>query len=392
MGDLDALLRESRVLICAGSGGVGKTTTAASIAVRAAYSGLRTVVMTIDPARRLANSLGIRDLGGKPAPVSLPGLGAGSLDAMMLDQKGAWDELVDRHAPNAEARERILANRFYQSLSETFAGSQEYMAIEQLCDLYESDRYDLVVVDTPPTRHALDFLEAPQRLADFLDRNVIKWFVKPYFAAGWSTMQIVNRTAGMLFRRLEEATGISALVEVSEFFAAMSGLFDGFELRVRRVYELLRSPDTSFVLVATPEEQVLREGRYFSHQVAELDMALRAVVFNRVHHIRNGDGAASWTPAALESELAAVLGGEPHRAARLARNFQRYEALAFGDASRIAAFRAEIADPIVVIEVPNFDGDVHSVSGLRAMHRYLFPAPPGGDGGSTPEPAREDQA
>lgn len=373
MDDLDALLHRSRVIICAGSGGVGKTTTSASIALRAAETGLRTVVMTIDPARRLANSLGIRDLGGKPAAVPVPGLsGPGSLSAMMLDQKGAWDELVDRHAPSPEARERILANRFYQSLSQTFAGSQEYMAIEQLCDLYESDEYDLVVIDTPPTRHALDFLEAPQRLADFLDRNVVKWFVKPYFAAGWSTMQIVNRTAGMLFRRLEEATGVSALVEVSEFFGAMSGLFDGFEVRVRRVYDLLRASQTSFVLVATPEEQVLHEGRYFSRQVAELGMSLRAVVFNRVHRgAANGSDSRADGCHGLEGKLAARLASR-ESAARLTRNFQRYEALAFGDAARIAAFRAELDDPIAVVEVPNFDGDVHSLDGLRAMHRFLF--------------------
>lgn len=391
MADLDSILRGHRVLICAGSGGVGKTTTAASIAVRAAGLGLRTVVMTIDPAKRLANSLGIRDLGGKPAPVPLPGQeDGGRLDAMMLDQKGAWDELVERHAPNEEARQRILANRFYQSLSETFAGSQEYMAIEQLCDLYESDAYDLVVVDTPPTRHALDFLEAPQRLADFLDRNVIRWFVKPYFAAGWSTMQIVNRTAGALFRRLEEATGVTALVDVSEFFAAMSGLFDGFELRVRRVYELLRSPDTAFLLVATPEEQVLREGRYFSRQVDELGMALRAVVFNRVHHGRQGDTAEAAGCSDLEGALRDAL-DSADRARRLMRNYERYEVLARGDGLRIADFRADLAADVHVVEVPNFNADVHSLDGLRAMHRFLFASePPDSAGGE--DPPDRDQA
>src|SRR5262249_12793980 len=142
--------------------------------------------------------------------------------AMMLDQKGAWDALVERHAP-PEARERILKNPFYQHLSQTFAGSQEYMAIEQLCLLSDSGQYDLIVVDTPPTRHALDFLEAPRRLGDFLDRNVVKWFVRPYFNAGWSALRAVNRTVGFILRRLEQATGISALAEISDFFANMSG-------------------------------------------------------------------------------------------------------------------------------------------------------------------------
>lgn len=373
MADLDRILAEHRVVICAGSGGVGKTTTAASIAVRAALQGRRTVVMTIDPAKRLANSLGIRELGGRPQPVQHPALAGRSLSAMMLDQKGAWDQLVERHAPSPEARDRILQNRFYENLSRTFAGSQEYMAIEQLCDLYESDAYDLIVVDTPPTRHALDFLEAPQRLADFLDRNVIKWFVKPYFSAGWSTMRLLNRTAGVLFRRLEEATGITALVEVSEFFTSMTTLFDGFEDRVHRVYEVLRSPDTAFVLVATPEEQVLREAMFFRARVAEMDMALRAVVFNRVHRNRPGRSAAEEGCPDLERRLGEAV-GDVDRGRRLERNYRRYERVGRGDAQRLAAFRAGLGAGIAVIEVPNFAGDVHSVDGLQGMHRYLFAA------------------
>ncbi len=180
-------------------------------------------------------------------------------------------------------RDRILGNRFYQHLSQSFAGSQEYMAVEQLCELHDSGAYDLIVVDTPPTRHALDFLEAPQRIADFLDRRIMKWFVRPYFTAGWATVRFVNRTAGFLFRRLEEATGISALVEVSDFFTSMSGLFEGFEPRVRRVYDLFRSSETAFVLVTTPDEQVLAEAEYFCRKVHDLRMGLRAVVFNRTH-------------------------------------------------------------------------------------------------------------
>lgn len=373
MSDLDRILDDHRVVICAGSGGVGKTTTAASLAVRAALQGKRTVVMTIDPAKRLANSLGIVELGGRPVPVHHPALEGGSLSAMMLDQKGAWDQLVERHAPNPEARDRILKNRFYENLSRTFAGSQEYMAIEQLCDLYESDQFDVIVVDTPPTRHALDFLEAPQRLADFLDRNVIKWFVKPYFSAGWSAMRLLNRTAGLLFRRLEEATGVTALVEVSEFFTSMSTLFDGFEERVHRVYEVLRSPDTAFVLVATPEEQVLQEARFFRAKVDEMDMSLRAVVFNRVHRNRPGRTREEDGCPDLQRCLTEAV-GDSEAGERLERNYRRYERLGRGDERRLGAFRAALDSGVAVVEVPNFAGDVHSVEGLRSMHRFLFPA------------------
>jgi len=369
---LDEVLARHRVVICAGSGGVGKTTTAASIALRAALAGRRTMVMTIDPAKRLANALGVRSFGNMDARVTVDGVADGRLTAMMLDQKGAWDELVERHAPSAEIRDRILANNFYQHLSESFAGSQEYMAIEQLCELQAGGAYDLIVVDTPPTRHALDFLEAPRRIADFLDRRVIKWFVRPYFSASWATMRFVNRTVGFLFKRLEDATGVSALVEVSEFFTSMSGLFEGFEPRVRRVYQLLRSPETAFVLVASPEEQVLDEAEYFCQRVRAMGMALRAVVFNRVHgelaskrrDLRRGD---------LEVLLSRLV-SRPGVVQELADNFDRYEALGRGDTLRLEAFRRQLRKDVAVVQVPNFTEDIHSVDGLRSMHQYLFAA------------------
>ena len=370
MAGLDSILQRYGVIICAGSGGVGKTTLAASLAVRGALAGKRTIVMTIDPARRLADALGVQALGGERTEVNAAGVPAGMLSAMMLDQKGAWDELVARHAPSAEIRERILRNHFYQHLSQSFAGSHEYMAIEQLCELHGSGRYDLIVVDTPPTQHALDFLEAPQRLADFFDRRVVKWFVRPYFSAGWATMRFVNRTVGFLFRRLEDATGISALVQVSEFFTAMSGLFDNFEPRVRRVYELLRSKQTAFVLVASPEEQVLTEAEYFLRKVRELGMALRAVVFNRAHH-ELSVGSKVPAPSAIRT-LLATIGADVTLAAAVARNFDQYESLGRGDTLRMEAFRRGLGKDVAVAAVPNFNSDVHNVAGLCAMHRFLF--------------------
>jgi anion-transporting ArsA/GET3 family ATPase len=276
--------------------------------------------------------------------------------------------LVKRHAPSPEIRDRVLGNRFYQHLSQTFAGSQEYMAIEQLSELRASGRFDLIVIDTPPTRHALDFLEAPRRLADFLDRQIIKWFVRPYFSAGWTTMQFMNRTANFLLRRLEDATGISVLVEVSDFFTAMSGLFDGFQERVQRVYQLLRAKETAFVLVASPEEQVLGEAEYFCRKVADLQMPLRAVVFNRAH---TEFEAARSVRAGSEEALARELGNS-EAARHLIDNFDRYETLARGDAVRIESFRRQLPRRVVTVEVPNFDSDLHDISGLERMHPYLF--------------------
>jgi anion-transporting ArsA/GET3 family ATPase len=377
------LVEKHRVVISAGSGGVGKTTLAASVALWGALHGRRAVVITIDPARRLASSLGLETLGheARDIPAALfaaQGLRPkGSLAAMMLDQKGAWDALVERHAP-ADARARILANPFYQHLSQTFAGSQEYMAIEQLCVLVDADRYDLIVVDTPPTRHALDFLEAPKRIGDFLDRSVVKWFVRPYFSAGWSALRAMNRTAGFLFRRLEQATGVSALTEISDFFTSMSGLFENFEPRVQRAYQVLRGAQTAFVLVTGPEEQVLGDAEYLSSKMAELRMPLKGVVLNRVHPEFRPTGRGRRLESLPEDvdEVATVVAralGPGGRGAReLAENFVDYQTLARGEWLRLEQFRSGLPRAVPVVQVPNFARDVHDLESLAAMHAHLF--------------------
>lgn len=367
MSSIESVISHHSIVICAGSGGVGKTTTAAALALHGAEQGRRTVVLTIDPARRLADALGVRDLGNEEREVQADVVG--SLSALMLDQKGAWDRLVEHYAPSQEVRERILNNPFYQHLSQSFAGSQEYMAVEQLAELHAAGRYDLIVVDTPPTRHALDFLEAPRRIADFLDRDVVRWFVKPYFSAGWATFRIMNRTAGALLRRLEEAAGVSALLEISEFFTSMSGLFEGFEQRVQRVYQLLRSPETAFVLVASPDEQVLTEAEEFCRRVADLSIPLRGVIFNRVHR----ESVLEWRPKDeqwLRGVLAQVLEND-REAEALVENFFRYETQARGDDVRIERFLDQVPEGTAVATVPNFDEDLHDLEGLRRMIPHL---------------------
>ncbi len=377
---LRELVARHRIVISAGSGGVGKTTVAASIGLWGALAGRRAVVITIDPARRLASSLGLETLGSEAHDIPASyfadqGLAPvrGSLAAMMLDQKGAWDALVERHAP-PEARARILANPFYQHLSQTFAGSQEYMAIEQLCLLAESGSYDLIVVDTPPTRHALDFLEAPKRIGDFLDRRIVRWFVRPYFSAGWSALRAMNRTAGFLLRRLEQATGISALAEISDFFSSMSGLFENFQPRVERAYEVLRGAATAFVLVTGPEEQVLGDAEYLSRKMAELQMPLKGVVLNRVHREYRPPRRGELGPEdveRVEEVIARVLGGGGDARA-LAENFADYQALARGESLRLEMFRAGLPRGVPVVSVPNFARDVHDLASLSAMHAHLF--------------------
>jgi anion-transporting ArsA/GET3 family ATPase len=376
------LVERHRIVISAGSGGVGKTTVAASIGLWGASVGRRAVVITIDPARRLATSLGLETLGSEPREIPATGIGGlqGRLSAMMLDQKGAWDALVERHAP-PEARARILANPFYQHLSQAFAGSQEYMAIEQLCVLVDSKAYDLIVVDTPPTRHALDFLEAPRRIGDFLDRRIVKWFVRPYFSAGWSALRAMNRTAGFLLRRLEQATGISALAEISDFFTSMSGLFENFQPRVERAYKVLRGAETAFVLVTGPEEQVLGDAEYLSSKMAELRMPLKGVVLNRVHREYRPPGRGTrlgeMGPEDADEVarvVARALGGGGREARELAANFVDYQALARGESLRLEMFRAGLPRGIPVVQIPNFARDVHDLASLASMHAHLFGA------------------
>jgi anion-transporting ArsA/GET3 family ATPase len=405
--DLAELVRANRIVVCAGSGGVGKTTTAATIALWGALQGRNAIVLTIDPARRLADSLGVGPIGNTPVQVpddvlaSTGRTAGGSLAAMMLDQKGSWDELVDRHVPNPEARQRILDNRFYQQLSQSFAGSQEYMAVEQLGELDASGRYDLIVVDTPPTQHALDFLEAPERLLAFLDRKIVKWFVKPSFSAGWGTLQAMNRTVGFLLHKIEDATGVAALADVTDFFGAMTGLFEDFEPRVQRVTQLLRDSQTAFLLVAGPDEQVLDQADYLAAQMSTRGMPLRGVVMNRMHpHVAlgDGDGSLDAITALIADQLAALRPERdgkttaattstkaPRRAAaakngaallaeRLARNFVAYQARARGDEVRMEIFRQGLPRGVPLVQVPNLRSDIHDVAGLLQLHPFLFAA------------------
>jgi len=396
--DVAELIRGHRIVVCAGSGGVGKTTTAATIALWGALQGRSAIVLTIDPARRLADSLGVGPIGNTPVMVPPAVMGAlgcevrGTLSAMMLDQKGSWDELVERHVPSPEARERILVNRFYQQLSQSFAGSQEYMAVEQLGELDASGRYDLIVVDTPPTQHALDFLEAPERLLAFLDRKIVKWFVRPSFSAGWSTLRSMNRTVGFLLHKIEDATGVSALADVTDFFSAMSGLFEDFEPRVQRVTQLLRQAETAFVLVAGPDEQVLDQADYLAAQMSARGMPLKGVVMNRVHpHVAHDNGddtvdaiAALLLPAARRGGAGADGPSSQARATRrqsaeggslamrLARNFVAYQARARGDALRMEMFSQGLPRGVPLVQVPNLASDVHDLAGLLLLHPYLF--------------------
>ncbi|MFF3271688.1 ArsA-related P-loop ATPase [Streptomyces chrestomyceticus] len=288
--EVDPLLDDpgTRIVVCCGSGGVGKTTTAAALGVRAAERGRKAVVLTIDPARRLAQSMGISELDNVPRRVKgIDDSAGGELHAMMLDMKRTFDEIVEAHA-DAERARAILENPFYQSLSAGFAGTQEYMAMEKLGQLRSRDAWDLIIVDTPPSRSALDFLDAPKRLGSFLDGKFIRVLMAPAKAGGRAGMKFLNVGMSMMTGTLSKIMGGQLLRDVQTFAAAMDTMFGGFRTRADATYRLLQAPGTAFLVVAAPERDALREAAYFVERLAAEQMPLAGLVLNRVH----GSGAA----------------------------------------------------------------------------------------------------
>ncbi|WP_406716559.1 ArsA family ATPase [Streptomyces althioticus] len=287
--EIDPLIEDpdTRIVVCCGSGGVGKTTTAAALGLRAAERGRKVVVLTIDPARRLAQSMGIDSLDNTPRRVKgIDDSAGGELHAMMLDMKRTFDEIVEAHA-DPERAAAILGNPFYQSLSAGFAGTQEYMAMEKLGQLRSRDEWDLIVVDTPPSRSALDFLDAPKRLGSFLDGKLIRVLLAPAKVGGRAGMKFLNVGMSMMTGALGKVLGGQLLRDVQTFVAAMDSMFGGFRTRADATYKLLQAPGTAFLVVAAPERDALREAAYFVERLAAEDMPLAGLVLNRVH----GSGA-----------------------------------------------------------------------------------------------------
>jgi anion-transporting ArsA/GET3 family ATPase len=307
--DADRLLDDprTRIIVCCGSGGVGKTTTAAALGLRAAERGRHVVVLTVDPARRLAQSMDLTSLDNTPRPVPLSDAGAaagGTLHAMMLDMKRTFDEIVEAHADPDRAGQ-ILANPFYQSLSSSFAGTQEYMAMEKLGQLRRSEQWDLIVVDTPPSRSALDFLDAPQRLSRFLDGRLIKLLTAPTRAGGRAYLKVVNAGFGVLTGIVTKVLGAQVLRDVQTFVAAFDTMFGGFRERAEDTYRLLQTPGTAFLVIATPEPDALREASYFVERLSEDRMPLAGLILNRVHRSPATRLSAARSLAAAEALLPA---------------------------------------------------------------------------------------
>jgi anion-transporting ArsA/GET3 family ATPase len=361
---LQDALAGRRILIVSGSGGVGKTTTAAALALRAALQGRRVLVCTIDPSRRLATSLGLESLSDRAREMDIrrfdPGEG-GRMWAMTLDTKRTFDTLVERHTPDEAARRRILGNRFYGQISAALAGSHEYMAMEKLLDLAADERFDLVVLDTPPTRHALDFLEAPERLMGFLDTSVLRWLLKPYFVAGRLTLKVATRTGAFVLKLADRVLGLQFLQDLSEFFLAFEGMYAGFKERAAQVHEMLRRDDAGFVLVAGASEMTLDEALYFHRRLVEREMPFVGFIVNRLHPSAAPSAGRGPAPD-IDDDL-----GD-----RLVEVFKDYRRLSKAEMRSVA--RLEDETGIAPVLVPELEGDVHDLDGLHEVGELLLGA------------------
>jgi len=358
---------DKRVLVCVGAGGVGKTTTAAALALGLAARGRKVAVVTIDPAKRLAAALGLAELPSEPQRIQPQALDAagvamkGELWAMMLDAKRTFDELIAHLAPDERAREEILANSVYRELSTAIAGSHELSAIAKLYELYEEHDFDVIVLDTPPSRNALDFLDAPNRMLGFLEGRALQVFLVP----GGLTARLFGRGTALVFAIFARVTGVDMLAELSRFFRSLAGVTDGFGERTRSVSALLRAEHTAFVIVTSPEPEPAHEAAFLADRLTHAGMPVGELIVNRVnayhlHGLCADDLAASLAPA-LGEQLAG----------RVAANLADFDVLARRDRDTIAHLPA-LASEHEPIVVPRLDEDVQDLLGLARIAEHLF--------------------
>jgi anion-transporting ArsA/GET3 family ATPase len=370
-------LATRRIVVCVGPGGVGKTTVAAAIALHRAMAGARALVCTIDPARRLANALGLSALGNVESYVPEHKLAEaglrprGALFAMMLDVKRTWDDLVTRHAPDPRRRERILRNRLYQQMSSALAGSQEYMAMEKLYELATDRDYDVIVLDTPPTAHALDFLEAPDRILDFLGNETARALLAPVAGAGKLGLRLAQLGGAYIAKTLARFTGQEVLSDLGDFLQGFQGMYDGFKERAAAVHALFSRPEVGFVLVTSPSPIAIDEALAFHERLHAESMPVAGVVANRV----TPDLWSGTDPLPETDALARALAAAPGLrdggglAARLAGTLAEHQALAMAERRALSRLFAAVEAPSAV--VPRLETDVHDLAGLARLAERL---------------------
>ncbi len=366
---MSSLLDARRIIVCVGTGGVGKTTVSSAIAIAAARRGRRTLVLTIDPARRLADALGLEALGSSPERLSPErerayGIeGEGALYAMMLDMKGTFDELVERLCPDLETRHRILDNPLYQHISDALAGSVEYAAMEKVHELSESDRFDLIIVDTPPAQHALDFLDAPERLVTLLDSSLVRLLVQPAFSAGRAGFRLFSGAAERTLGLVSRLSGVSFLKEISELLLAIDSLSEGFKARARAVRELLRSGSTAFLLVASPSPATAAQAFELIASLTSSGIDLAGVLVNRVHGA--APGAAEELRALLEDATPGAGSAHAHAPAHAHALAQALESLGVPRADAAARAALEVTSDYAV----QMEADRRQTEAIRRASR-----------------------
>jgi anion-transporting ArsA/GET3 family ATPase len=381
-GSLDGLLASREIIVACGPGGVGKTTTAAAAAaMAAARDGGKVLVLTIDPARRLANALGLEGIGNAERRVPNEAFLAagvkprGELYAAMLDTKESWDALIRHHAPDARTRDEILANPLYRNISARFVQSHDYIAMERLFEIHGEGSYDLIVVDTPPTRNALDFLDAPERMAEFFSSRLLRWLIVPYRS------RLVNFASKPFYQVADRILGTQFLADIAEFFILFQTMYDGFIERARAVQRLLADRRTSFIVVSTLETVPLREAEFFAQAITDRKLHLGAIVLNKVlpDYLRDRKGAsvaerlrdrAEDIAGAIAPQLGVSDTAQVRRVlAEIGQNYLDYRLVAQSEAEK----QAELSTTAeILVSVPYFDTDVHDFAGLMRLGAGLW--------------------
>jgi anion-transporting ArsA/GET3 family ATPase len=366
-GGLASVAGSSSIVITCGSGGVGKTTTAAAFGLSVArHEAKRVLVVTIDPARRLADSLGIHEICSEEIRVPIDGL-KGEFSIAMLDTSASWDDLIRRHAPDADTATKILSNPLYRNITQRFVQSHDYIAMEHLYDLNAEGRFDLVVIDTPPSRHALDFLDAPQRMAEFFSSSLLKWITLPYRTFGEKAGRLGYLAAKPFYQVADRILGSQFLQDIAEFFLLFQGMYGGFVERADAVTALLHDPQTSFVVVSTPEPSPLHEAEFFMRELEQRKLRLGGLVLNQVLPDVFHDSAAQREAAALLASSSGKVSSERRLALDVARSFQRFARLADRQADEIRRL-AMAPERTVRIPMMNFESDqIRAMTDMGAM-------------------------
>lgn len=378
--DLNRWLADSKLVVCVGSGGVGKTTTAATIGLRAALRGRKAMVLTIDPAKRLANSLGLDQMGGEPTRIDLSQVDGveGELWAMMLDSRGTFDRLIARIAPSQESLDRILGNHIYQHLADALAGSQEYMATEKLYDLVSDGDYDIIILDTPPVKNALDFLESPGRVVRFLDKGVLSWFLAPFNTESRGIgSRLFSGASTVLFKLLGAIFGKDFLDDFGRFMQDFAGLYEGFRVRHEAVMGLFRTEGTTFVTVCAPNELSIDVARFFQEELAKRELPRGGVIVNQMHHAQTVTATAAQAIGPTARELAVDLkpSAAPALTVRLQRAHERLTALVEAEVDRVAELKKAAVGGGFYQEIPRLADQVNDLEGLMAVGAHLFDPP-----------------